>query len=285
MSLTDFIMDLFNPHLAFLPKALIVSLLSAATCAAVGVHVVLRGLSFVGDALSHAIFPGVALAFVMQGSILWGGLSAGLVVASLIACFSQNRRLKEDSLIGVFFVAAFSLGLVIVALAPGYTGSVESLLFGSLTGVTNSSILATVGFSAVIVGVLAGAHSRLVAVSVDREYARSLGLKLVWWDLLLYICIAATVVISVQTIGNILVLALLVTPGATARLVSDRVLPMMLWAAGFGTAASFLGVWLSWAANLPTGPAIVLVSTAMFLLVWGFHAEWSWLRCQTKTFN
>ncbi|MGV9182082.1 anchored repeat-type ABC transporter permease subunit [Arcanobacterium canis] len=268
MSLLQFFADLANPNLAFLPRALLVAALSSIICGVVGVHVVLRGLSFVGDALSHAVFPGIAIAFALQGSILLGGAIAGVVVAVLIATFSQNRRLREDSVIGVFFVAAFALGLLIVSRTPGYTGSLESLLFGSLTGVTNTNILQALGVGSVIVAILVAAHSRITLVSVDREFARAQGLKVFWIDLLLFIVISAAVVISVQTIGNILVLALLVAPAATARLLTDRVLPMMLIGPAVGALSAFIGIWLSWAWDLPSGAAIVLVATVIFILVW-----------------
>ncbi|XCB30253.1 anchored repeat-type ABC transporter permease subunit [Arcanobacterium hippocoleae] len=270
MSLVEFISDLSNPTLAFLPKALLIALMSAIICGAVGVHVVLRGLSFVGDALAHAVFPGVAIAFVLQGSILLGGAVAGGVVTILIAGFSQNRRLREDSIIGIFFAAAFALGLVIMSRVPGYTGSLESFLFGSLTGVSNTDILTVAGIGALILGVLALAHEKLVLVSVDRDFARSIGMRVVLVDLVLYLTIAAAVVISVQTIGNILVLALLIAPAAAARFLSDRVIPMMLIAPAIGGAAAFLGIWASWAWDLPTGASVVLAAALIFILIWFF---------------
>lgn len=269
MSLVDFMSDLFNPSLVFLPKALLVAVLSAVVCGAVGVHVVLRGLSFIGDALSHSIFPGIAIAFALQGSLVVGGLVAGLAVALLITVFSRNRRLREDSVIGVFFVAAFALGMVIVSLTPGYTGSIESLLFGSLTGVSDSHVVTTLVTALGVSMMLAIAHSRFVAVSLDREYARSIGVRVGLNEVLLYALIAVAVVISVQTIGNILVLSLLVTPAATARLVTDRVLPMLFISPLLGALAAFFGIWASWLWDVPTGPAIVLCSTTVFITVWG----------------
>lgn len=269
MSLVDFISDLFNPSLVFLPKALLVAVLSAVVCGAVGVHVVLRGLSFIGDALSHSIFPGIAIAFSLHGSLVIGGLAAGLAVALLITVFSNNRRLREDSVIGIFFVAAFALGMVIVSLTPGYTGSIESLLFGSLTGVSDGHVVTTLVTALGATTVLAIAHSRFVAVSLDREYARSIGVRVGFIDIMLYALITVAVVISVQTIGNILVLSLLVTPAATARLLTDRILPMLFLSPFLGTLAAFFGIWVSWAWDVPTGPAIVLCSTTVFITVWG----------------
>ncbi|MFC5370814.1 anchored repeat-type ABC transporter permease subunit [Arcanobacterium bovis] len=270
MSLIDFLNDLTNPVLAFLPRALLIAIMSSVVCGVVGVHVVLRGLSFVGDALSHAVFPGVAIAFALQGSILLGGAVAGLVVAILITTFSQNRRLREDSIIGIFFAAAFALGLVIMSRIPGYTGSLESFLFGSLSGVTNTDLIVVAASGFFILAILALLHPYIVLVSIDRDHARALGIKSMLVDLVLYLAIAATVVISVQSIGNILILALLIAPAASARMLTDRVVTMMVIGPVLGSIAAFIGVWASWQWNLPTGAAIVLCSSALFVLIWIF---------------
>lgn len=128
LSPLDFLQDLLNPDLRFLPKALIVAMMSSVVAGVIGSYVVLRGMAFIGDAVAHAVFPGLAIAFVIQGNLVLGGAVAGVVTAVLVAIFSQNRRLKEDSIIGVFFVAAFALGIVIIAQAPGYAGSLQQFL-------------------------------------------------------------------------------------------------------------------------------------------------------------
>lgn len=270
MNIIDFFTDLTNPALSFLPRALIVAILASIVCGVVGTHVVLRGMSFVGDALSHAVFPGIAAAFALQGSILLGGAVAGVIVTLLITLFSQHRRLKEDSIIGVFFAAAFALGLVIMSRIPGYTGSLESFLFGSLNGSTDSDMLAVAGLGFIIISVLALFHRKLVAVSVDRDYASSLGMSTLAADLIIYLAVAAAVVVSVQTIGNILVLALLITPAAAARMLTDRVATMMVISPTLGSLGAFLGIWTSWTWDVPTGATIVLILTAIFVVAWLF---------------
>lgn len=272
MSLIDFLADLANPQLAFLQRAMLVAILSAIICGAVGVHTVLRGMSFIGDALSHAVFPGIALAFAVGGSVLLGGAVAGVVVTLLIATFAQNRKVGEDSVIGIFFAAAFALGLVIMARIPTYTGSLESILFGSLTGVQPRDLTAIAFGAAAILAALALSHKKLVIVSLDRAYASSLGIRTGAVDVVLYLTIAAAVVMSVQIVGNILVLALLITPAATARLITDRLLPMMLIAPAIGATGAFFGIWASWVWDLPTGAAIVLILTGVFALVWALRA-------------
>lgn len=268
MNPIEFFADLANPQLAFLSRALLMAILSAVLCGIVGSHIVVRGLSFVGDALSHAVFPGIAVAFATGASTLLGGAIAGVIVALLIALFSRRKTVGEDSIIGILFAAAFSVGLVIVSRMPTYTGSLESLLFGSLTGVTGADLLTVAISAALILTVLAIFHRGIVAVSFDREYAQTLGYRTGLIDVVLYVATALAVVVSVSTVGNILVLALLVGPPATARLLTSRIAAMMALSAVLGTTAALVGLWVSWSWLVPTGAALVLAITAQFVLVW-----------------
>lgn len=240
LSPLDFLSDLTNPLLSFLPKALLVAVVCSVVAGVIGSHVVLRGMAFIGDAVAHSVFPGLAVAFLMQGSLLLGGSIAGLTTAILVAVVSQNRRLKEDSVIGILFVGAFALGIVIISRAPGYSGSLQQFLFGSITGITDDDIA-------------------MVCVA---------GALVLALDLLLYVLVTMTVVISVQVIGNVLVLALLVTPAATARLLTDRLGQMMVLAPVIGGFSALVGLYLSWSIDLPAGGTIVLVATAVFLACW-----------------
>lgn len=265
ISFSQFLADLTNPALAFLPKALLVAVLSALVCGVIGTHVVLRGMAFIGDAVAHAVFPGLAIAFALQFSVIAGGALAGAVVALLIALFSQRRRVKEDTIIGIFFAAAFALGLVVISKVQGYTASLNSFLFGSITGVSNSDIIFSAVVGAVVILAVAALHKEIVAVSVDRETAAAMGIRVLLIDVVLYLAVTAAVVMSVRTVGNILVLALLITPAAAARLWTDRLVVMMALSAVIGMVGSFLGVYVSWAIDVPTGATIVLVLTVVFL--------------------
>lgn len=272
LSIIDFLHDLTNPALAFLPRAILVTCVAACVCAVVGCHVVLRGMSFIGDAVAHSVFPGLAIAFVCSGSLVLGGTLAGVGTAVLVALLSQNRRLKEDSIIGVLFVGAFGLGLVIISWAPGYAGSLQDFLFGSLTGIPASEVPFVLIASAVIVGVFAFFHKEVVAVSLDRESARVAGLPVMALDLLVYISVAGAVVISVQIIGNILVLALLITPAASARLLTNSLGAMIRTALAIGVLSSLCGIYLSWSLDLPAGASIVCVVTLVFIAAWIYRS-------------
>lgn len=268
LSPIDFLHDLLNPDLAFLPKALIIAVMSSIVCGVVGCYVVLRGMAFIGDAVAHAVFPGLAVAFVSQGNLVLGGAVAGVLTALIVAVFSQNRRIKEDSIIGVFFVAAFALGIVVISQAPGYAGSLQQFLFGSITGIPDEDIYTVAITGVILLTIVFLFHKEFVAVTLDREMARATGIPVFVLDLMLYVMVAVAIVISIQTIGNILVLALLITPAAAARLLTDRLGWMMLLAPVIGGASALVGLYLSWSLDLPVGGTIVLISTAVFLLAW-----------------
>jgi manganese/iron transport system permease protein len=268
MSIADFLTDLFNPDLAFLPKALLIAVMSSIVCGVVGCYVVLRGMAFIGDAVAHAVFPGLAIAFVVQGSLVVGGAIAGVVTAVLVAIFSQNRRIKEDSIIGVFLVASFALGILIISFSPAYAGSLQQFLFGSITGIPDEDIYIVGIAGALILLVAFLLHKELVSVTLDREMARASGLPVFWLDIALYVLVTIAVVISIQTIGNILVLALLITPAASARLLTDRLGVMMVLGPTIGGLSALLGLYVSWSFNLPVGGTIVLIATAIFLISW-----------------
>ena len=278
----DFLADLFNPSLAFLPRALAAVLLASVVTGVVGCHVMMRGMVFIGDAVAHSVFPGLAVAFVLGGNLMVGGLTAGVVTAILVAIFSQNQRLREDSVIGIFFAASFALGIVIISLAPGYSGSVQDFLFGSIVGVSNEDITNAAIMGAVILLVLWLFHRQIVTVSLDRESARAMGLPVLALDIVLYVLVTISVVLGLQTLGNVLVLALLVIPASAARLACRRLGSMMVFSPVFGGICSIVGLYLSWAFNLPTGGTIVLSMVAAFVLVWAVTAVRSRARAQLK---
>lgn len=278
----QFLADVANPQLAFLPRALAAAVCASVLCAVVGCFVVLRGMAFIGDAVAHAVFPGVAVAFALHASVLLGGAVAGALVAILIAVLSQRRTIKEDAIIGIVFAAAFALGLVIISRVEGYTASLSAFLFGSLTGVSPRDLWVSGITGVLIIAVMVALRPWLTAVALDRETARAMHLPVAVLDLALYLCVTAAVVVSVQTIGNILVIALLVTPASAARLFTDNLETMMVLAALIGIVGSVLGVWLAWSFDSPTGATIVLCVTAIFGLSWLFAPKRGVLRTIRK---
>lgn len=273
-SLFDFINDLLGSHLVFLRYALLLSIISATVCAVLGSFVILRGISFIGDAIAHAVFPGIAVAFVTQGSLLLGGAVSGVATALIIALLSVKQRVKADALIGILFVTVFACGLIVIAMNPGYAGSLQQILLGSVGAVSAAHLQLSAVIAFLVLAAVWVLHRGFVLVALDRELALAAGLQVLFLEIMLYGLVAVAVVIAVQSIGAILVLALLLTPAATARLLTEKLSAMVLVAVCVGIFAAVIGIYLAWGYNLPPGSAIVLVATGIFLLSWIFSPKY-----------
>jgi manganese/iron transport system permease protein len=262
----DFITDPLQYE--FMQRALIEVVLMGAVTGAIGVYIVLRGLSFIGDALSHAIFPGIVIAFLIGQSIFTGALVFGVLTSAAIAIVAQNRRVKEDSAIGVMFAGTFALGVVLISSSDNFTRDLASFLFGNVLGVTQNDILLSAIVGAIVIGLIVVFYRELLITSFDRAAAQAMGLPVFWLDLLLLVMVSMTIVVSLRAVGNILVVAMLVTPAATARLLTDRMLPMMLVSATIGAFSGVAGLFISYHQDVAAGGTIVLVATAIFGAVW-----------------
>ena len=211
-------------------------------CGVVGTYVVLRGYAFLGDALAHATFPGVAVAYLLGTSILGGALVAGLVTAFLIGGVSRNRRVSSDSAIGVLFAGAFALGVMLISRIRSYRKDLSSLLFGNVLGVSTADLVIICIMGALILAVVAVCYRELLLISFDPTYAASLGYPAWALDLLLLGILTLTIVVCLQVVGNVLVVAMILTPSAAARLLTDRVPAMMALGAAIGAFSAVAGV-------------------------------------------
>lgn len=257
-------------HYEFMQRALLEVALMGAVTGMIGTYVVLRGLSFIGDALTHAVFPGIVLAFLLGQSIFLGALVFGVLTSTLIAVLATSRRVKEDSAIGVLFAGAFALGVVLISATRNFARDLASFLFGNVLGVTTEDIWASLVVGVIVVAGVAIFYRELLIISFDRVGARAMGLPVFWLDLLLLILVSLTIVVSLSAVGNILVLAMLVTPAAAARFLTDRLPVMMGLSAGLGVMSGVVGLFLSYHAGLAAGGTIVLVATGLFGLIWLF---------------
>jgi manganese/iron transport system permease protein len=257
----------------FMRRALIEVILMGAVTGTIGTYVVLRGLSFIGDALSHAIFPGVVLAFLIGAGIFWGALLFGILTSAAIAVVATNRRVKEDSAIGVLFVGSFALGVVLISSSRNFTRDLTSFLFGNVLGVTTNDIILSAVAGVIVILLIVLLYKELLITSFDRAAAQAMGLPVFWLDLLLLVMISLTIVVSLRAVGNILVVAMLVTPAATARLLTDRLPVMMVVSATIGVIAGVTGLYISYWNDVAAGGTIVLVATAIFGLVWVFAPQ------------
>lgn len=262
---------LIDPFLfPFMQRALAATLIVGVLCAVVGAFVVWKGLSFVGDALAHASFAGVAIAFVAGQSIYLGAAVAAVATALSITFLSRTARISSDTAIGVLFAFAFSLGIVVISRVQNYTVDLFAYLFGNVlgVGVDDLILISTAGGLVLLVIVLL--YKELFFVAFDPVMAEASGLPVSLLQYLLLAMIGVTVVVAMRAVGIVLVVAMLVTPAATASLLTRRFHRIMLLGALLSALASILGLYLSFYANVASGGAIVLVSTTIFLLVLGY---------------
>jgi manganese/iron transport system permease protein len=254
-------------HHTFMQHAMLAILIVGVICGVIGTFVTLRGLAFMGDALAHAIFPGVVIAFVLGGNYLVGALIAATVVSLGIGLVQQSGRLSNDTAIGVLFAGAFALGVAIISTQKTYARDVTTFLFGSILGVSTRDLLLSAGIGAAVLLVMLFFRRELVTAAFDRTFAASVGMNLWAWDQLFLLLLSLAIVVSLQTVGNILVLAMLVTPAATARLLTDRLPVTVALAALIGALSGALGLYLSYYAGVASGASVVLVATALFVIV------------------
>jgi len=236
----------------------------------VGTFIVLRGVGFLGDALAHSIFPGVVIAFLADGNLLIGALVAGLVTAALMGVLTANQRVRDNTSIGVIFTAAFALGVVILANRTIEGEELEHILFGDPVGAGTLDVVLTIVIGCGVLATMIALRRLFVMSSFDPSGARAMGLPVLALDVLLLALTALTVVIAFKAVGNILVIALLITPAATARLLTDRLLPMAGLAAGLGIVASVAGLFVGYHQDTSAGGTIVLISTGLFFAAWLF---------------
>lgn len=257
----------------FMQHALLAIMLVGAISGITGSFVILRGLAFLGDALAHAVFPGVVIAYLFGIPVLVGALTASVLVALAIGAVSQNRRLSNDTAIGVLFAGGFALGVVLISAQPSYSRDLSSFLFGSILGVSTTDLQLTALVASIVAITLWLFRRELVAISFDRTFAEATGIRLWRFDQAFLVLLSLTIVISLQTVGNILVLAMLVTPAATARLLTDRLPIMMALSAVIGAGSGIAGLYVSYYQGTSSGGSVVLVATALFALTFLFNPK------------
>jgi manganese/iron transport system permease protein len=242
-------------------------------CAVIGCYVVLRGMAFLGDAMAHAILPGVAIAYLLKGNLLVGALIAAVVVALGISIFSKNGTIKEDTAIGIFFAAALSLGVALISGIRSYAVDLSHILFGNVLGVSTNDLWMTGILTLIVIAAIIILYKPFMVISFDPILAATLRMPANLLRSLLLVLIALTVVVSMQTVGVGLVAAMLVTPGATAYLLTRRLSRMLIISALIGGLASITGLYVSFYLNIASGAAIVLCATFLFIIAYVFAPE------------
>ena len=249
----------------YMVNAMWVSALIGGVCAFLSCYLMLKGWSLIGDALSHAIVPGVAGAYMLGLSFSLGAFFSGALAAGAMMFLNQRTRLKEDAIIGLIFSSFFGLGLFMVSLSPTSV-NIQTIVLGNVLAITPADTLQLALIGIVSLGVLLAKWKDLLVTFFDETHARSIGLNTTLLKVLFFALLSACTVAAMQTVGAFLVIAMIVTPGATAYLLSDRFLRVILIAVAIGVGSSFVGGYASYFLDGATGGIIVLLQTALFLL-------------------
>lgn len=253
----------------FMLRALLVAVVSGGICAILSCWLTLIGWSLLGDAVSHAVLPGVVISYIIGIPFAIGAFVFGVGAVGLIGVVRRTSRVKEDAAIGVVFTGLFALGIVLVSRTPSNT-DLTHILFGNLLGVSDSDIAQVLIMSALTLAIVLVKRRDLTLFAFDPTHAHAIGLNPRRLEALLLGLLALTVVIALQAVGIVLVVAMLIIPGATAYLLTDRFETMLAVAAGVSIGSSVLGVYLSFHADLSTGGTIVVCEAVMFTLAYLF---------------
>jgi manganese/iron transport system permease protein len=274
---------------AFMVRGLIAAVMVGVVCSVLGTYVVLRRMAFFGDALAHTILPGVAIGYLLGGGahapLFWGGLAAGIVASLGIGAITKEGHLKEDTAIGIIFAGMFALGIAIISTVRSYSVDLSHFLFGDVLGVSTNDLWLSAIFGAIVLLLIFAFYKEFLVMSFDPILAATLRLPVESLRYLLLLMIAITIVVSIQTVGVALMVAMLVTPAATASLLTKRLPTMMALAALVGVLSGIGGLYVSFYVNIASGAAIVLFATTLFALVFFFAPRhglvWTWVRKQS----
>jgi manganese/iron transport system permease protein len=251
----------------FFVRAMVAVTVVGLVCAVVGSYMVLRGLAFMGDALSHSAFPGVVVAYLLQGPFYVGATIAAVGTALAIGWITRRSRLRGDTAIGVLFAGMFALGIFLFSRIPNYVGDLFGFLFGEVLGIGNDDLLALSVLAVIVLVIVAVLWKELLYSTFDPLGAAAAGLPVFWLDYLFLALIALTIVVSLQAVGIILVVAMLVTPAAVGQLVASSFRRLVSVAIVVGVIGPLVGLYLSYWLDAASGATIVLVETLIFLVV------------------
>jgi ABC-type Mn2+/Zn2+ transport system permease subunit len=270
----------------FIQRGFIASVIVGTICSVIGCYVVVRSMAFMGDAIAHAILPGVAIAYILNGNLTLGALIASIIIALGIGQLSKLGKLKEDTSIGILFSAFLALGVLIISSIRTYAVDLSHILFGNILGVSRSDLIFTSITAFFILLFIFIFYKEFLIISFDRVYAKAVKIPVEFYRNFMLVLMALTIVASIQTVGVVMVAAMLVTPAAAAFLLSRRLPVMMGISCLIGIISSIVGLYISYYANVASGAAIVLTATAIFLIIFLFSPErgvvWSRFRRRAR---
>jgi manganese/iron transport system permease protein len=262
MNVVGFFLDPFS--FGFMQRGLAATLMIGVVCAVMGTFVVLKGLAFIGDAVSHAAFPGLVIAYILGLPLYLGGAVAAVGTALAIGLVSRRGRLRFDTSVGVLFAGTFAFGVLLFSTINGYVGDLLGYLLGNVLGITLGDLVQVAVLGAIVLAIVLVARKEFLYATFDPLGAAASGLPVAGLEYLLLGLLGVTIVVSIQAVGVILVVAMLVTPAATAQLLLVRFERLMVMAAVLAMVAAVSGLYLSFYLNVASGASIVLVETLFF---------------------
>ena len=263
----------------FMVRALIVSVLVGVMCPVLGAYVITRGRAFMGDALAHSVLPAMVVAFLLGISPFFAAVPAGIVIAVLMGGVARRTGISEDTSIGIIFAGMFALGLVMLSTSNNITVNIEDLLLGQVLGVSQTDVYVSLGLAALVIAGLYAFHRQLVYTTFDPVGATVIGIRTGLIEYVLLGLLALVIVIGIQAAGIVLVMAMLITPAAAAYLIAKRFTGVMIIGALIGAASAVAGLYLSFHADLPSGPSMALVATGIFAVAAVMKRRWAlWSR-------
>lgn len=276
----EFIQDIIAYE--FLQKALVTSIMVGIICGVIGSFIILRGMALMGDAISHAILPGVAISYMLGINYFYGAVFFGVLTAVGIGAVTQHSRIKNDASIGIVFTAFFALGIILIGKAQTAT-DLTQILFGNVLSVRTSDMIMTLIVGLIILLAVVLFYKELLVSTFDETLAMSYGLPTKWIHYGIMVLLTLATVASLQTVGVVLVVAMLITPAATAYLLTNRFWVMMVLASFFGALSSVIGLYISFKYNLSSGAVIVLAATVIFMAAFIFSPKQGVLVQSLKT--
>lgn len=260
---SEFIDGLLNFH--FLQNALITALVIGIVGGAVGCFIILRGMSLMGDAISHAVLPGVAISFILGINFFIGAIVFGLLASTIITYIKSNSIIKSDTAIGITFSSFLALGIILIGIANSST-DLFHILFGNILAVQDLDMWITIAVALLVLTTITIFFRPLLLTTFDPILAKSIGVKVTFYHYLLMVILTLVAVTAMQSVGTILIVALLITPAATAYLYANSLKTMIFLSSGFGALASVLGLFIGYSFNIAAGSSIVLTSALLFLI-------------------
>ena len=261
--ISEFIDGLLNFH--FLQNALITALVIGIVGGAVGCFIILRGMSLMGDAISHAVLPGVAISFILGINFFIGAIVFGLLASTIITYIKSNSIIKSDTAIGITFSSFLALGIILIGIANSST-DLFHILFGNILAVQDLDMWITIAVALLVLATITIFFRPLLLTTFDPILAKSIGVKVTFYHYLLMVILTLVAVTAMQSVGTILIVALLITPAATAYLYANSLKTMIFLSSGFGALASVLGLFIGYSFNIAAGSSIVLTSALLFLI-------------------